>query len=541
MDPEGPYVFRSLRADISNLRFCSQSLQTHRDLLAKISPTLFGFDLEVSLVVGMPSALQVSDPSTSSSSTLEEMSSRPIDEDLVTLYAEQGWEYVSLSSSVEPEDLNFMGDSIEGDEEIQISKDAKELGIDRDILQFARRPSLNQVKAGAREESGLSRIREALETCLWPNLERKDDRVGREARIEHLENGGVGIDQAREPVRPSNFSDWRPTAEDENQSSSMAGQNLSSPLQNTSSEMQNSDLDSYTSNDEALARAFLAKLGMGQDLTFSQLPEVNSSLGFGSQDEEEALRSGALRGPASDSKIWKDLEDFLKNEDPEWPIESGSSSRASGKQRHMEEPGISQLDREIFEELANEAREREKKVKIEDDRDAWSVRSSQAEDRVRHDLASDDTTRLISNADNGTSSSTTFDDDFSEFVSASEPTSSTAPSAAKQILDDRLFADEFPTPSEILAARTSIFGNHPTSSTRLKSNRASTSQELQAEEGFEFGQAVSAIQAHAERVRSIPDPEKRKREAARIALAFGMGLDGDEDELREGSTMYSDH
>lgn len=485
-------------------------MQSHRDLLAKISPSLFGFDLEVSLVVGLPSTLQVSDPFASSSSTPGKIASRPSYEDLVTLYAEQGWEYINLSSDLEDlesEDPSYMENFTEEDQEMEINQDARELGIDKEILEFARRPSLDQVKAGAREEIGLDRVKEALETYLWPGLERKDDRAGRDERREENENRNVSRPVEFQSV---DFSDWKSTLDDED-NEPIDGKWL--PKQQPLSQSQDLDLDSHTSTDEALAKAFLSRLGLDQDQLSSNLPELNTSFGFGTREEEDALRSGALKPPGSDSKIWKELEDFLKDEDPDWPV-------GKGKTKENEETGISQLDKEIFAELADEARQREKKGKVQDDEEAWVVRASDIKQLTKSSgTTSSEASRKISSK--GVPEA--FDDDFSDFVSASTSTSTLEPK-------DEAFEDDFPTPAEILATKASIFGSTPSSTSKSRSKSTSTSEETQAEDGFEFGQAMLAIQAHAERVRSIQDPEERRREAARIALAVGMGLEGDEGE-----------
>ena len=156
-----------------------------------------------------------------------------------------------------------------------------------------------------------------------------------------------------------------------------------------------------------------------------------------------------------------------------------------------------------------------------DDERAWTVRPSKGTtygtiSSVQPNQSSTSTS----------DSATAFEDDFSDFVSA--PQSSTS-------ADFPSSSEDFPTRSEILATHASIFG--PLSASKFKSKAARSdknedgdSQGTSAEEGLEFGQAMMAIQAHAERVRSIQDPEKRRKEAARVALAFGMGLEVDDEE-----------
>jgi len=110
-----------------------------------------------------------------------------------------------------------------------------------------------------------------------------------------------------------------------------------------------------------------------------------------------------------------------------------------------------------------------------------------------------------------------FDDDFSDFVTASED-------AGYNALDDSEDED-LPSHAEIMSTSARIFGPAPPS-TLTKSSSAEKDASYPAEdEDFDISAAFSTLQAMREEISGIEDEGERRRAAARVALGFAYGLD----------------
>lgn len=449
-----------------------------------------GFELEISLVVGLSSPLTVNDPHAPSSSTAASRQSASADQ-LSDLYVSGGWEYVDL---VEDATGDLDSEDHESDEDA---------------------PRLGEAPAGAAEEQGIERVREALMTYLWPGLERKDDRRERQLELGSATRGTAGSrGQGLGDHTVLGFSDSFPQDEDINVSSDPKDAQRGSRASNAASIPQHNapppsdtfslpdlrSLDLGTAGhaepdatDEALARAFLAQIAA-------------------STGSEALLDPLNVQTPRAIPPAFAELEAFLESEDPAWPAVAGPQSGTQGVNTSVADP------------------------------DAWIV----------SDMASRVSTTAPATAPEATqqgraSAEVAFDDDFSDFVSAPSSGAFVDPAAFRDestpaeltylnaglnlpASDQTLSAtgqdtDTLPTLAEVRATYAAIFGVQ--SSTRRNGDTAPVNDGDDGTEGdaaFAFGQALGAMQAQAARVRAIADPERRQHEAARVALAFGMAL-----------------
>lgn len=211
---------------------------------------LSGFDLAVSIVVALSSPLEaISSPV--QHATMEQLSD---------LYTGEGWEFIDL------------------DEE-----DAESIaGSDRDE-QEGNRP-------GQEELHGIARIREALQTHIWPDLIQKNgSKVKRmHSSTNEVKGEALSISQAQ--------------GKDEIERT-MAMLQMDLKKLDTASEAK------PTKQDEELAEAFFRRIMASQAAASSS-----------SRDAEQ--------GPHTLASMQADLEQFLESEDTEWPVAVTSQSNA---------------------------------------------------------------------------------------------------------------------------------------------------------------------------------------------------------------------
>ncbi|KAG9048944.1 hypothetical protein FS837_011587 [Tulasnella sp. UAMH 9824] len=110
-------------------------------------------------------------------------------------------------------------------------------------------------------------------------------------------------------------------------------------------------------------------------------------------------------------------------------------------------------------------------------------------------------------------SSSGFEDDFDEFVSAAPPALSPSPSAAELDREEAM-----PSQEEIRLTAQRIFGRKAADSGA--DGIPSTADDFQ----FDLTEVLGVLQAMKEEVAEIPDMEARRQAAARIALGFASGL-----------------
>lgn len=266
-----------------------QPLSDHRKLLSLLAQTcgkadeddqlLSGFDLAISLVVALPSPLHDASAPSSLAHTARS-------DEVEEIYAGEGWEYVDLTK-VE----SFLDEG---------ESDADDIGD-------------NQHGEDDDEKHGIERIREALMTHTWPNLQRKGDRK-------------------RAGVRSGTVS-----LQDETEDS----------LTHTLNKLR-LDLDAIddagaaepTQKDEELARAFLARIEAAQSAGLGQDDPL--------RDATEPLRSRADMQSA--------LESFLESEDTHWPAAAGKPGANGGLTQSQEEgwparePSANGTDQVAFED-----------------------------------------------------------------------------------------------------------------------------------------------------------------------------------------------
>ncbi|KAN0065386.1 hypothetical protein ACQY0O_001222 [Thecaphora frezii] len=294
---------------------------------------LSGFNLEVSLVAGLaaPQQLELYGDTGSSSRWTSGGGSAgraTTAESLAELYAAEGWEYVDLSGQDCTAGLDALSDG--GIEEEELGSDD---GID--------------------EAEGLERIREALMTHTWPGLRRKGEAAGGRGAWQRSEDGGAASSlPGLHAATAIAFSDWQQRsdlmdqAEDDNDNDSQREDEAASslPAQATAnatapseSALQGpSEHATPDEADEALARAFLARI---------------SSLSM------DATAAGELQLPMpSNPRAMEELEAFLESEDPAWPRDSFASLDAGSKESEEEEQGsggtwgrrgLAQLQRDV--------------------------------------------------------------------------------------------------------------------------------------------------------------------------------------------------
>ncbi|KAG8857984.1 hypothetical protein FRB96_005475 [Tulasnella sp. 330] len=126
---------------------------------------------------------------------------------------------------------------------------------------------------------------------------------------------------------------------------------------------------------------------------------------------------------------------------------------------------------------------------------------------------------------NPKASSSGFEDDFTEFVSAAphaQPTPAThdpsPPNASSLDLD----AEILPSQSEIELTARRIFGGAHSSSSKSVDPDAAADEEEPFD--FDLGQVLGALQSMKEEVAEIKDLDARRKAAARIAMGFAAGL-----------------
>jgi hypothetical protein len=212
-------------------------------------------ELSVALVLGLPSALGASGPTTSASDAHA----------LQALYLEHGWEYLDLGAALE------------------VDAEADEDGEDED---------------GETEDDGLPRAREALQTHMWPNMQRKED----ERRVLQAEETRSERTTRFKPfsaAQEADDSDTDDAAEDESAEIERRAEAFLASLPLPGSDHATS-VDAATDKDEELARAFLAQL------------ELSS-----------------LANAAGSDMSARELELFLQQSDPHWPSESAAANGAS--------------------------------------------------------------------------------------------------------------------------------------------------------------------------------------------------------------------
>lgn len=110
-------------------------------------------------------------------------------------------------------------------------------------------------------------------------------------------------------------------------------------------------------------------------------------------------------------------------------------------------------------------------------------------------------------------SSSGFEDDFDEFVSAAPPALSPSLSAAELDREEAM-----PSQEEIRLTAQRIFGRKAADSGA--DGIPSTADDFQ----FDLTEVLGVLQAMKEEVAEIPDMEARRQAAARIALGFASGL-----------------
>lgn len=105
--------------------------------------------------------------------------------------------------------------------------------------------------------------------------------------------------------------------------------------------------------------------------------------------------------------------------------------------------------------------------------------------------------------DDATKRESDFENNFDDFL----PFQSAVSGANRDVPDED--DDAFPDETQIASMQSTLFGSDGMDSRKQ-------------EEAHDLGAQLHQLQWHAQRVRNIPDPDKRRKEAALIALAFSM-------------------
>ncbi|EPQ30854.1 uncharacterized protein PFL1_01751 [Pseudozyma flocculosa PF-1] len=306
----------------------SASLSTHKRILAGLSAVadpdrttgdedeegagISGFGLGVSLVVGLPTPRPLdvdADAGQASTSGPKDRGLAASRDDLVELYATDGWEYVDLG--------------VDGTGSDSFSDDGTDSGSDGEEGQ---------------EAEGIERVREALMTHPWPGLMRKDEAQGRAMRrLDQEADGGATLFAPSTGLATGSFSDWRPRRDEEREADDddndgagfEDGAGLRAPSDpSVAPRFPSLGLEEHATPDEvdeALARAFLARLEHG----FSLHPVTGEGEGEG-EGEGGAGADGKMDLPLpTNPRALEELEAFLESEDPAWPSSSSSFSASA--------------------------------------------------------------------------------------------------------------------------------------------------------------------------------------------------------------------
>lgn len=327
--------------------------------------TPLGFDLAVSVAVALPAPKH--EPQ-SMQLEIRQRADEASQEELLELYADQGWEYVNLGIDFEDTDSESGKEEEEDDDEEEEDEEEKEKG-------GPARNSHRGSGAGA-EAQGLERVREALEANMWPNLERKTDGARRkrnDAAAERSQTVRTGSDedsgdedaQLEAMLRkldldlPTPSASLQKDSKDATEASSRPLEGLQS-LDRDPTLMHGRAADSSinailgdaepTKEDEELARKFLAQIvelerSTEGRATASGSEEAGDAAATAVESEEQRKRNQA--------DALRRLEEFLASEDPEWNAGSralNDESRVSDALQSDEEATLRQGSRPIFED-----------------------------------------------------------------------------------------------------------------------------------------------------------------------------------------------
>ncbi|PWN51355.1 hypothetical protein IE53DRAFT_386287 [Violaceomyces palustris] len=532
----------------------------HKGLLSRIGVeesvgglSITGFDMEISLVIGLSSPAPLEPLTVEGDSYLSQpgkavAQGKPSAEDLIELYAEQGWEFVDLSieedddsDDEEEENLAQVSSSPGEDEVGGVRAGEGDFLVDRfgDAYESEGRSvvgRIEDIRAGAEEERGLDRIRESLMTYMWPCMVPNDDGLansskrrkavlvgGRASALDMDDDVHVNVRFSQEVFWSRGgvgFSDWK---EEEGEEGGGECRGDEECVERGESETREKDiyiarsgterdsrpLSSGTAatakeetpfsdkavsvmpneQDEALARAFLAKLA-----SFDRTPSPCSGPVSGGKSDEFGRETTSNPNTSSnlpfpnDPEAMRRLEEFLEREDPGWPKLS-SREAIVGEKKGSEEKNLARIP--IQEKLGRETRKGE-------------------DEPIPHQ-----------NQGQG------FEDDFDDFVSAPAfgGGSYLGQKEREEGVKENLFDAEgddahLPSEEEVERMRRSMgLSSFKEISTAATGDLDPTGSELDPTADFE--RQLTQLESQALRVRSIQDPERRRREAALVAMAFG--------------------
>lgn len=277
-----------------------------------------GFDLAVSVVVGLPDA----------SVPLEVNGSRrPVrgpdasSEELADLYAEQGWEYIDLALDDMDETSSSSSSSSADDD----AADPEQEGARQ-----------NSMESGAQ---GLSRVKDALEANLWAGMKRQDQgradarSASLTANSEDEPSGNGGSDLTNEDTaleRMLRNLDLSMSAQDEKRGDESISGLISSerdPALFTADPNAPSAFEGVqtTAEDEEMARRFLAQIAQfeGREKP-NRADRGEETAGASAHNEKTTLPESPEERRRNQTEALQRLEEFLQSEDPTWLGVSGA-------------------------------------------------------------------------------------------------------------------------------------------------------------------------------------------------------------------------
>lgn len=509
-----------------------------------------GFGLSVSTVVALPSVV-ASTSQLSPTCRPSAAEQAPKKEDLDSLYAENGWEYIDLG---------------------------KILGLDAD-MDGTMDDGLSDTEDDAEEEDGLARIREALEANLWPDLVRKrtpaqsgHSRLAEEQSPSAFQPASLSQTDTASPRKAENAdADADADAEieamfrklDLNLPSNVA---VASDQQGSSHFPTETELDPEpTPQDEELARKFLASIAAFEST-------AGAGQGRGNDDADANAIDGVSKStdptlPETDEERKRNqaaalrrLEDFLRSEDPDWPgmgpetgvggaVESTSSSSNTGKEAAAADLGFDDdfadfvsppagqdghaptaagwLPPDEEEVLASSVFKKKlddtKSAPTQKNADAGPSSSSNAGDQTEADAAKsgDNLEADSSLSPSEKQSRALVEQIFARQQGVDDGDGGELASTLEALRDgshggDSLEFDFDLTSGDFNRSTFQNLNDHIDDLEAIPSARRGAQQQVGSDLDLDFPRMLSTIQREAERVRGIAGREEREREAARV-------------------------
>ncbi|GAC98573.1 hypothetical protein PHSY_006167 [Pseudozyma hubeiensis SY62] len=269
----------------------SRSLEHHRRLAATLDSRIAsGFDADISIVAGVslissshPQLVTALDDEPSSSHRSSSQGSTAAKtSDLVSLYADHGWEFIAIDE-LDADDMDNGREPGDEDDDDRFSDEDRE-----------------------DDKDGIERIREALMNHMWNGLVRKD-------QASSLSRGNPSLLSSADLVAKDglyqSFSDTRPaeSADDETEQDNENG------VSKRESETASSRPRLTNAEDASDMNGTFPTLGLDRHVEASNLDEQLAKLFLSTQNGD---RPGDFA----------ELEAFLESEDPSWPGPPAHSS-----------------------------------------------------------------------------------------------------------------------------------------------------------------------------------------------------------------------